>query len=388
MIVGFNALDKRKNNFLVKARLMHGDKYNYQKVEYKDSKTKIIITCLMHGDFIQNPPDHLSGNGCQQCSIDRRAKKRRLTLKDFLEKAKFKHGDKYNYNKVHYLNNNTNIIITCPDHGDFKQTPNNHFEGKGCNACGRLSTISKQRYDISEFIQKANIVHDHYYNYSKVQYDGAFTKVRIICPKHGEFMQSPGGHLNGKRCSKCANKAAALKITRTKKEFVTQANEVHGNLYDYSNVKYKNNLSKVTIICVKHGSFSQTPKDHLAGCGCPLCKESRGEKNVRLWLERNNIKFLVQWGDHDCILNFRVARFDFYLPDFEMLIEFDGVQHFEPVRFGGMSDKKAREHYERQKIVDELKDAWAAKNNFKMVRVSYKGLDKIGHILQRALLIK
>lgn len=128
---------------------------------------------------------------------------KKLTNNQFIEKAKKIHGEKYDYSKVEYINNRTKVCIICPIHGEFWQTPNKHLLGSGCQICGNeLISIIKRSNKI-DFINKANFVHNHKYDYSKVEYVNARTKVCIICPEHGEFWQTPDDHLHGKECPFC-----------------------------------------------------------------------------------------------------------------------------------------------------------------------------------------
>lgn len=136
-----NKLKHNKNDFVFKSKSMHGEKYDYSKFIYKDSKTKSIIICPIHGDFSQTPSSHLSGRGCPKCAGTLKS-----NSKDFIEKAKTIHGDKYNYNKVNYKNNISKVIITCKEHGDFSQTPANHLSGQGCIKCWKENQIINNKW--------------------------------------------------------------------------------------------------------------------------------------------------------------------------------------------------------------------------------------------------
>jgi len=209
---------------------------------------------------------------------------KKKTREEFIKDARDAHGDKYDYSKVEYVNNRTKVCIKCPEHGEFWQKPNDHLNGKGCPKCG----IEKMRESISsskeEFIKKAKEAHKNKYDYSKVKYVNSRTKVCIICPQHdhGEFLQAPADHTNGQGCPKCGVENRSGKKTSTKEEFIKKACEKHGDKYDYSNVQYVNNKTKVCIICPQHdhGEFWQTPNSHLRGQGCPKCGQiTRGGSN-------------------------------------------------------------------------------------------------------------
>lgn len=190
----------------------------------------------------------------------------------FIEKARAVHGDKYDYSKVDYINNHTNVCIICPKHGEFLQIPNNHLNGYGCHICGTENRKLKREDVIERFIA----VHGDRYDYSKVEYVNFHTKVCIICPKHGEFWQSPSEHFRGRGCPECGKNRKSVFFRKDVDVFIEQANKIHSNKYDYSKVEYVNTHTKVCIICPKHGEFWQTPNSHLRGRGCPECyNESR-----------------------------------------------------------------------------------------------------------------
>ena len=123
----------------------------------------------------------------------------------------------------------------------------------------------------NKFIEQACNVHSYKYDYSKVNYIDIRSKVCIICPEHGEFWQAPYSHLNGNGCPKCANETTRSKNRKNKDSFLLRAKETHGNKYDYSKVEYVDTKTKVCIICPEHGEFWQTPESHVIGQGCPKC---------------------------------------------------------------------------------------------------------------------
>ena len=181
--------------FIERARKVHGDKYDYSKVEYKNAHIKVCIICPEHGEFWQTPNAHLY----LKCECSKCMKNAKGTTDEFIERARKIHSNKYDYSKVEYINSKTKVCIICPEHGEFWQTPDKHLYGRGCPICGN----DKQKSNTEEFIRKANKIHSNKYDYSKVEYINSQTKVCIICPKHGEFWQKPNGHLNGQGCPSC-----------------------------------------------------------------------------------------------------------------------------------------------------------------------------------------
>lgn len=190
-----------QEQFTTRAKEIHGDnRYDYSKVEYVDSRTKVIITCPEHGEFEQAPSKHLRGQGCSKCRYDSLADKYKTTVEEFIIKSNEVHGDKYTYGKVDYIGSKFKVIITCSEHGDFEQSPNSHLSGIGCPHCANESKKLTQE----SFIQKANEVHDNKYDYSKVEYVSNRNKVKIGCHTHGEFEQVASNHLQGQGCPSCA----------------------------------------------------------------------------------------------------------------------------------------------------------------------------------------
>ncbi len=191
---------------------------------------------------------------------------KKKTTKEFITDAVRVHGDKYDYSKVEYVNVRTKVLIICPIHGDFEQTPNAHLVGRGCKLCGITAVVTKTTKNTKTFKEEAINKHNYYYTYDNVLYKNAYTKVTITCPIHGDFEQTPGNHLSGKGCPKCKGKT-----TQTTESVISKFIKNHGTRYGYSKVNYKNSGTKVIITCAEHGDFEQTPNSHLSGHNCPKC---------------------------------------------------------------------------------------------------------------------
>jgi len=260
---------------------------------------------------------------------------RKLTTSEFIERAHLVHGNKYDYSKSDYKGIDMKIEIICQIHGSFYQTPYNHLAGHDCNRCsGKLGKhIQRAKKLAEDFIIKAKLVHGNRYDYSKAIYKTAKETVIIICPIHGGFLQTPDSHLSGHGCTKCSIDDHIRDQVDDKYKFIEKSRLIHGDKYDYSLVEYVNNRTKVCIICQIHGEFWQMPYNHLASKGCPSCVNlinSKGQKATEEFFKTNNIIYNRQRSFDDC-RNPETNRklfFDFYLPNLNICVEYDGRQHF------------------------------------------------------------
>ncbi len=205
--------------FILKANEIHKGKYDYSKVNYKNNHTKVCIICSKHGEFWQQPGSHLIGRGCKECGKEKLSNIKTSNTTEFIKKAKLVHGNKYNYDKVSYIDSQTKVCIICPEHGEFWITPNNHLRGQGCLKCYNKRRNISQKSNTDEFIKKAKTIHGNKYDYSKVDYVNCSTKICIICPEHGEFWQRPDHHLTSKSgCPKCQEKHLEREMAKLLKE--------------------------------------------------------------------------------------------------------------------------------------------------------------------------
>lgn len=163
------------------------------------------------------------------------------------------------------------VKVKCKTCGTIRETNANNIYRFGCKHCEMIAHGDKTRSSTEAFIKKAQFVHGNKYDYSNVNYINRKTTVEIICRKHGAFNQTPNHHLQGEGCPKCRLQKISDAKRLTTKDFIEKSTRIHSNKYDYSKVNYIVNRIPVTIICPKHGEFSQRPDDHLHGSGCQLC---------------------------------------------------------------------------------------------------------------------
>lgn len=292
----------------------------------------------------------------------------------FIEKAIAKHGNKYDYSLVEYVAAKKKVKIICKIHGAFEQTADGHLNTLGCGKCSR-----KISYTNDEILLKFITVHGDLYDYSMVNYNGnIFNNVDIICKKHGVFYQSAKNHIRGSGCPKCLGR------NLTRGEILDRLNSVHNNRYQYDKSVFGKAKDKIEIICTKHGSFFQTLDDHGHGRGCPVCKSSKGEMTVERFLKINSIIYERQKRFPDC-RNPKTGKhllFDFYLPELNMCIEYDGEHHYKKARYSKDSDALVNIQYR-----DSVKTKFCLNNNIVLHRIPYTKLNEIDSILYSALRI-
>jgi len=199
---------------------------------------------------------------------------KKLTTEEFIQQSQKIHVYKYTYSNTVYTGAANKVIITCPKHGDFEQTPHNHKQGKGCRACANESLAEDRKDSIDKVIQNFKAVHGDSYKYNKIQYKNAQTNVTITCPVHGDFEQAPTSHLAGRGCPECGTE----RMKSTQEEVLLKFKYAHRDRYKYDKVIYNNMNTNVSIICPEHGEFTQNPDIHMRGHGCPSCSKSGFDK--------------------------------------------------------------------------------------------------------------
>ena len=376
--------------FKEKAITKFGDKFTFNKVNYVTAAKDVIITCKIHGDFLNSPTQFLhSKHGCQQCARDSQINKSTLTNKDFIIKSNIVHDNFYDYSNTDYKGSETKVIITCPIHGDFEQRPSDHLRKHGCPKCKgeKIKEFNKKTKSdtLDSFIEKANHIHNFKYDYSKSIYKNSRIKISIICPEHGEFWQLPSQHLKGYGCNFCRYN----NYKSTSEIFIQQANHIHNFKYDYSKVDYINSKTKVIIICPEHGEFWQTPGNHINDKnGCPICKSSKGELLIYNWLKENNIPFKSQFEliTDEIARNSNLMIIDFFVKykEQQYFIEYDGIQHFEYKEFFHKSIDDFKKQQRRDKILNEFCELH--KDKVTLIRFRYdESNDEIINILNKII---
>ena len=418
-----------QEEFIERTKLIFGDKYNYTHVDYINSATKVNIFCKKcNENFEIIPNNHLKGFGCPRCANEEFKKRRR---DKYIEEVRKVYGDKYTV--LNFEDTRKDVEVLCKKHGIFKKNAKSFKDGHKCPECRKeeletlkektkikndeiKSKIEKEKQERKEkikrgeikpvgngsemnlyykfnYIKEAKAVFGDRFDYSKTVYEKKEKKVIINCKRHGDFKILPLVHLMGQKCKRCASEEAAQKNKQcqaiSKEEAITKFKKAHGNEYDYSQVEYVNKNTKVKIICREHGEFWQKPRIHWAGSRCPICAKtvSKHELIVLNWAKENNVNIERRMVYPD-LKDILPLSYDFYLPEYNLLIECNGRQHYEPVQFNGKTIEEAKEDFEIQKRHDKLKEEYARNNKINLLIISYKEIDDTEKILNEKLLEK
>lgn len=301
-----NIIHKYRATCITKFKEIHGDKYDYSQVVYKLGRENVTIICPTHGSFLQTPENHWRGQGCPTCGILKCANSKKYTREGIIARFRERWPPEefgYSYEKFEYVDCNTSGIMTCPKHGDFLQTARNHLDNRnvtGCFQCSNELSGLSNNSTLESFIQKARSKHGDKFDYSMVKYVRSTTEIKIICPNHGEQIQTPYYHINGKHgCVLCANESIGEKMKISVEIFLEKCTKRFGDMFDYSDCGYVDTYTKFKPRCIKHNkTFDILPHGHLksdAG-GCQSCCTNGVSKKQLQWLqyEQDKVEYYIQ----------------------------------------------------------------------------------------------
>lgn len=297
-----------------------------------------------------------------------------ITIEELENRLKIRNvNNEYKYDLSNFKKMSSKIIIKCKNGHVFEQRISDHLVGHGCKKC----SISKRIPNLNKIKKRLNFDKFEYPKLETEYYNSRST-ITIVCKKcEYKFTQTVNNHLNKNQgCPKCANN-----IKLTEEEILKRLNERNFDkkyTYPYPLEEYRNHLSKITIICDCGNHFKQSFKKHINGQGCPICKKSSyNESLIENILIDKKIKHIKQHKFKDCKNIFQLP-FDFYLPDYNICIEYDGRQHYQPIyEWGGES------YLCKIKQNDEIKTNYCQNNDIKLYRISYKDktIEKLNQIL-------
>lgn len=432
-----NKYGKSTKDFIQELKNIHGNKYGYDEVEYINAHSKIKVKCFKHGYFLVNAQSFKNGSNCAKCSRENRVSK--YSNEEIINEFSKVHGKDYDYSVTNYKKYNQKIAIKCKKHGIFWQLPKSHMKGSGCPKCAGneiyttiefLNELESRKfkrnyYDYSyvEYksakedvriydkrtgtyhrcnawtmlhkgsgtdirnaedktayaLAKLRQVHGSRYDYTKLVYKSDEIKLLIGCKIHGFFKQRYSGHLRGKGCPICGDAEIGSKLVKQRREAIDDFVNTHGRRYDYSNVVYENSKNKVEIVCRKHGAFWQSPSSHVRGSGCPKCKQSTGENRISVYLTKRAIEYEVQKKFPGMELG-NSLRCDFYLNTKNLVIEYNGRQHYQEVPLWG-----GKRQLKRTQELDQLKRNYCKMNgiNYEVIRYDEDIYQKLEEILAK-----
>lgn len=309
------------------------------------SKRKIKFQCPRHGVFENRIYDFLkSKHGCPRCG---KGYSKKWSAEYFKKRAEESRPE-YDYSKSEYTGYDNNIIITCPEHGDFSMTPNRLLAGRKCAKC-----LNEER-----FLEKLKSKYNNVVFFKK-------GKVGFNCLKHGLQIRPKNGFLRS-GCLACVKEEA---LNKTKKEYLNAFKLKYGDKFEY--LEYTNAKAKMSIRCKEHDVvFSQVPYSHLRYSGCPMCSNYTREVKMSSLLKKLKVNFECHKTFDGC-KDIGKLSYDFFIPEKNLLIEINGEQHYEPVKFGNISIEQAIKNLKRQRHHDWLKRKYAQKHNYKLIIISY-----------------
>lgn len=321
-----------EKKFLSEMSERFGDKYDFSQYQYINRETSSKIYCKIHDLWFEKDWTHLNrGQACPLCSSH---KKR--TQEQFNKEYSEKYHDEYDLTNIHFVDMRTKIYPYCAKHNrTFPITPNKLLlAGQGCPECRYDKSSAKKRKNLQDLIDRSNEIHNNKYDYHLItEYKNDRMPYPMICPDHGIFMRCFNAHIAAHQgCPECGKEKCAQTHRLSYEEVIKKANKVHNNKYKYiDRGDYINTSSFLHCVCSIHGEFDQLTTNHLFGQGCPICKESKMEKEVAKLLDENNIAYERQ-KTFEWLKYKRFMSLDFYLPVYSIAIECQGIQHFEPTK--------------------------------------------------------
>lgn len=327
--------------------------------EYIGSKIKILHKCKIDNyEWFATPSNILQGTGCPKCE-----KSNKKTHEKYVKEVKEINPDIEVVEQ--YKGSEIKILHKCKIDGtEWMARPNNILNGRGCPVCGKMSQQQQRRKLHEEYIKEVEKINPDIEVIG--QYVNNFTKILHRCKiDRYDWMVNPNNVLSGNRCPRCINKERY-----TQEEYVKKVEKLNSNIEVIGH--YIDSHTKISHCCKIDGfKWYATPNNILNGKGCPKCNQSKGEKTVFNWLDEHKVVFQQQKKFDDC-KDKSFLLFDFYLPDYNILIEYNGIQHYEPVDYFG-----GQETFEDQIKKDNIKKEYCRKNNIFLFEIPhYSNLDE------------
>lgn len=350
------------------------------KVEYVNSHTKVKLICHEkfmfgeeHGEYWAYPYQIYKGCKCPFCDG------KFLRTHEFVTKcSQFLFGDKYSIPYFEPKKATDEINIECDIHGTFSRVIKIFLRGYGCSHCNNHPPLT-----LDKIKERCVKIYGDKYNAEELKYNPTLKEITYKCPIHGWHTSNVQNFLNGHSCPECGYKTAGLKGRNSWDEVVTRIKAIHGDSISIPSIEYEGQHTPMLAICSKHKEFSTTPKKLLAGYGCPTCCMSHGEKTIRNWLIAHNVEYIPQYiivPSQSVLFGIKKFKVDFYLPDFNTIIEFHGSQHYERAECW-----QTEEDFQNQQDRDKRLREYCKQQKIKLIEIPYTKLKEIDKILDKRI---
>lgn len=318
--------------------------------------------------FYKDQYNFLKGSGCPKCSYLSRF----ITKEEWVKRCNEQHNNKYNYTFSEFKSLEDKVEIECPEHGTFIQQAGYHMRGNRCPECGKIENNRRHLIPTEKLVQLFRKIHGTKFDYSLLDKDSYFKAdyVQIICPIHGVYGQQIRTHLRGAQCLKCSEKYHMSNV-----EFKNEIERIYNGAIDTESINYINNRTRVIIKCSVHGHVHASPIGLIAGTGCPKCRQTKGETRISNFFTKLGVSYIQEYA----IKPYRY-RYDFFIPSINTLIEYDGAQHYTPVKHWG-----GEKGFAKQIMRDKIKNRLALIKNIRLIRISYLHDDYIEKYLSRRI---
>lgn len=343
--------------------------------EYINTRTKILHKCLIHNYEWRCTPDYvLKSKGCPKCGRERTSKKQTFTQQEYIDKIKYT-----NINVLGvYQGVFTPILHKCNKCGyEWNTAPNNILKGRRCPRCAGNIKLTHE-----EFLKRISNVNSNILILTR--YTNMHTKIKCKCKICDTIWEATPIHLlDGTGCPVCANEHRTNKRKKSQEQFVAELFKINPNIQVLG--EYKNNKTKIKVKCINCNRIWYVKAGHLLeGHGCRCNRVSKGEDKISKCLDLYKIKYITEYRFNNCKYKSKLP-FDFYLPDYNMCIEYDGEQHYIPVTFGGITKEQAVENLKQYQLRDDIKTIYCQDNNIKLLRIPYWEINNIEEILNKEL---
>jgi len=286
---------KRVEALIKRCDEIHEGQYDYTNTIYINYTEKIAVGCSVHGEYYVSPKKHIAGVGCPKCySI------KKLNAHELIEHFHHVHSGKYKYQENLQISEDGLVEIICPDHGVLRVNAYKHSRGQGCAQCAKENLWKKNSLDAEQFFKNCAKVHSNKYDYSEAQYENYQSILNIKCPEHGLFESKASNHIRGGGCGKCTTIKRSVSRAKKSDQWIESFQKVHGDFYIYDKAVFKNRETTIEIVCPLHRSFWLSPASHMKGFGCLLCRGRR--TTLKEYIDRARMVHGLRYDYSDTVL--------------------------------------------------------------------------------------